>query len=60
MKSPSVRGWKPQNASIITNAQDECFYYIFSKSGFTDALLEKQDKSEVLLVTLEEMYGEKS
>ena len=47
-------------ASLFTNANNECFYYIFSKSGFTDALLEKQDKSEVLLVTLEEMYGEKS
>ena len=44
-------------ASLFTNANDECFYYIFSKSGFTDALLEKQDKGEVRLVTLEEMYG---
>ena len=43
--------------SIFTNANDECFYYIFSKSGFTDALLEKQEKGEVRLVTLEEMYG---
>ena len=44
-------------ASLFTNANDECFYYIFSKSGFTDALLEKQEKGEVELVTLEEMYG---
>ena len=44
-------------ASLFTNANDECFYYIFSKSGFTDALLEKQDKGEVQLVTLEEMYN---
>lgn len=44
-------------ASLFTNANDECFYYIFSKSGFTDALLKKQDKGEVTLVTLEEMYG---
>jgi len=43
--------------SLFTNANDECFYYIFSKSGFTDALLGKQDKGEVRLVTLEEMYG---
>ena len=43
-------------ASLFTNANDECFYYIFSKSGFTDALLEKQEKGEVQLVTLEEMY----
>ena len=47
-------------ASLFTNANDECFYYIFSKSGFTDALLEKQDEGEVRLVTLEEMYGKKS
>lgn len=44
-------------ASLFTNANDECFYYIFSRSGFTDALLEKQDEGEVRLVTLEEMYG---
>ena len=43
-------------ASLFTNANDECFYYIFSKSGFTDVLLEKQEKGEVRLVTLEEMY----
>ena len=43
-------------ASLLTNANDECFYYIFSKSGFTDALLEKQEKGEVRLVMLEEMY----
>ena len=43
-------------ASLITNTNDKCFYYIFSKAGFTDALLEKQDKGEVTLVTLEEMY----
>ena len=44
-------------ASLFTHANDECVYYIFSKSGFTDALLEKQEKGEVELVTLEEMYG---
>ena len=44
-------------ASLFTNANDECYYYIFSKSGFTDALLEKQEKGEVRLVTLEEMYN---
>ena len=43
-------------ASLITNTNDKCFYYIFSKAGFTDVLLEKQDKGEVTLVTLEEMY----
>ncbi|MBR4908580.1 MAG: ATP-binding protein [Acidaminococcaceae bacterium] len=43
-------------ASLFTNTNDECFYYIFSKSGFTDALLEKQEKGEVRLITLGEMY----
>jgi len=31
-------------------------YYIFSLSGFTDALLEKQNEGAVSLVTLEDMY----
>ena len=44
-------------ASVLANANDECFYYIFSKAGFTDALLEKQKQGEVMLVTLDEMYG---
>ena len=43
-------------ASLFTNVHDECFYYIFSKAGFTDTLQEKQDKGEVKLVTLEELY----
>jgi len=43
-------------ASIFTNANDECYYFIFSKSGFTKALKDKQEHGEVRLVTLEEMY----
>ena len=43
-------------ASLFTNANDECYYYIFSKTGFTDALLEKQKKGEVKLVTMDELY----
>lgn len=31
-------------------------YYIFSKGGFTDGLLEAQDRGEVHLVTLDELY----
>lgn len=42
--------------ALFTTAADECFYYIFSKSGFTGALLEKQKKGEVTLISLEEMY----
>lgn len=31
-------------------------YYIFSKSGFTDALLEAEKRGEVKLLTLEDLY----
>ncbi len=31
-------------------------YYIFSKGGFTTALLEAQKRKEVTLVTLEDLY----
>ena len=34
-------------------------YYIFSKAGFTQALLDLAAQEEVRLITLEEMYGEK-
>lgn len=31
-------------------------YYIFSKGGFTDGLLQAQDRGEVHLITLEDLY----
>lgn len=31
-------------------------YYIFSKGGFTDGLIEKAKEDDVRLVTLDEMY----
>lgn len=31
-------------------------YFIFSKVGFTDGLIEARDKGEVTLVSLEDMY----
>ena len=43
-------------AEAFTNTNDMCYYYIFSKSGFTKGLIEKQQLGEVSLVTLEEMY----
>ena len=43
-------------AALFTTANDECFYYIFSKSTFTAGLLERQRQGEVTLVSLEEMY----
>ena len=44
-------------ASVITTPRDQCFYYIFSKSGFTDALKERAAENAVSLLTLKEMYG---
>lgn len=35
---------------------DRYHYYIFSKGGFTDGLLDSQSNGEVTLVTLDEMY----
>lgn len=35
---------------------DRYHYFIFSKGGFTDALLDAQTRGEVTLVTLDEMY----
>ena len=31
-------------------------YYIFSKGGFTDGLLQAQERGEVRLITLEDIY----
>lgn len=43
-------------AALFTTESDECFYYIFSKSGFTGGLEEKQRLGEVTLVPIEKMY----
>ena len=43
-------------ASVITSSQDQCFYYIFSKGGFTEGLKSLAAKGAVELVTLEELY----
>lgn len=34
----------------------KCYYYIFSKGGFTDALIECAEKEGVKLLTLEDLY----
>lgn len=39
------------------NSQGKFHYVIFSKCGFTDALIEAEKKGEVKLVTLSQMYG---
>ena len=43
-------------ASLFTTNRDHCCYYIFSKSGFSDGLLEKQESGEVRLFTLNDLY----
>ena len=43
-------------ASVFTSANDECFYYIFSKGGFTKGLLEAAAQGNVTLLTLEDLY----
>lgn len=43
-------------ASVITTARDQCFYFIFSKGGFTERLKKIGNEGGVTLVTLEDMY----
>ena len=43
-------------ASLFTHNRDKCFYYIFSKSGFTEGLKEKQTSGEVKLFSLDDLY----
>lgn len=43
-------------ASLFTHNRDKCFYYLFSKSGFTKGLKEKQASGEAALFTLEDIY----
>ena len=43
-------------ASAFTNGNDTCFYYIFSKSGFTKGLQELAQAGQVTLVGLPELY----
>ena len=44
-------------ASAIAKARDNCYFKIFSKSGFTDALYEKEKVGDVSLVSIEELYN---
>ena len=43
-------------ASLFTSGGDGCYYFIFSKGGFTNGLLARQEKGEVTLVSIEELY----
>lgn len=43
--------------SVFTDSDDVCYYYIFSKGGFTEELQEVEKKGLVRLVTLEDLYN---
>ena len=43
-------------ASVFTNGDDTCFYYIFSKSGFTKGLKDLANEGQVVLICLQELY----
>ena len=43
-------------ASVFTNGDDTCFYYIFSKSGFTKGLKTLADEGQVVLINLQDIY----
>ncbi len=45
-------------ASCFTHGDDECFYWIFSKAGFTAGLKELEDSGHVKLVSLDDMYND--
>ena len=47
-----------RNYATVFGKGDRYHYYIFSKGGFTDGLLDAQAHGEVTLVTLDEMYRE--
>ena len=44
------------HAALLADYNHTCRFYLFSKAGFTGALLEQQRLGEVRLVSLEEMY----
>ena len=44
-------------SSVFTKADDERFYYIFSKSGFTDSLYALQKNQKIKLITLDTIYS---
>lgn len=43
------------SSAFVTN-NDTCYYYIFSKAGFTPSLKEAAKRKEVVLVSLEDLY----
>ena len=45
-----------KNYSEVFGYGEKYYYYIFSKSGFTEGLKEKEKNGEVKLISLEELY----
>ena len=44
-------------SSVFTKADDERFYYIFSKSGFRDSLYALQKNQKIKLITIDTVYS---
>ena len=44
-------------ASVFTTSRDQCFYWLFSKSGFSEDLTEDKKAGKVRLITLEQIYS---
>ena len=42
--------------ALVFGKGNNYHYYIFSKGGFTDGLLQAQERGEVQLITLEDLY----
>lgn len=45
-----------QDYAEVFGLGNKYHFYMFSKGGFTDALIEKADAGEVKLISLEDMY----
>ena len=43
-------------SSAFATNNDTCYYYIFSKAGFTQSLKEAAERKEVILVSLDDLY----
>lgn len=45
-----------RNYASVFGKGNNYHYYIFSKGGFTEGLLQAQERDEVRLITLEDLY----
>ena len=46
--------------AFVFRANGQFRYYIFSKGGFSQALLEREKQGDVTLLTLEDLYSDRS